>query len=200
MRGRVLVVDVVAVHDDPVARLPVAHRRADLHDHAGGVRADDVVRQVVALAPARLLAQALQEAEGGQGLEDRRPHRVEVDGARHHDDVGLVRGEVGDGDVLDVERLPGVLVRRRHAVEHAGVLLADHGRSVGLGERDGCDLVAGRVGLDRLEELLHTGNLPPANSGPPPRGLATHGVGGVGAWCGTRGQIACGLSRTRLLR
>ena len=61
---RVLVVDVVAVHDDPVARLPVAHGRADLQHDAGRVGADDVVVLRVALAPHRLLAEPVEEPEG----------------------------------------------------------------------------------------------------------------------------------------
>src|SRR5205807_3486100 len=43
----VLVVDVVAVDDDPVAGLPVANGRAHADDNARGVRTDHVVGQVV---------------------------------------------------------------------------------------------------------------------------------------------------------
>ena len=39
VRARVLVVDVVAVHGDRVARLPRPHRRTDAQHHAGGVAA-----------------------------------------------------------------------------------------------------------------------------------------------------------------
>ena len=53
VRGRVLVVDVVAVDGDPVAGLPVAHRGADAQHDARRVGADHVVRQVVALRPTR---------------------------------------------------------------------------------------------------------------------------------------------------
>ena len=75
----VLVVDVVAVDGDLVARLPVAHRRPDPQDHARRVGADDVVRQGVARAPLVLAAHLVEEAERRQRFEDRGPHRVEVD-------------------------------------------------------------------------------------------------------------------------
>jgi len=68
--------------------------------------------------PGALLAQAVEETERRQRLEDRRPYRVEVDGAGHHRDRGLVGCELGDGDVADMEGLPGVLVLGGQTVEH----------------------------------------------------------------------------------
>ena len=139
MGARALVVDVVAVDGDPVARLPVAHGRAGPQDHARGVGADHVVVEGVALAPGALLAQAVEEAEGGQRLEDRGPHGVEVDGAGHHRHVGLVGGQLGDGDLADVERLARVLVRRMSSPSNIADLVAAGrrrpGRTRGAGWR-----------------------------------------------------------------
>ena len=113
VRARVLVVDVVAVHGDRVARLPHPHRGADPEHHAGGVAPDHVERLVVAGAPHALASEPLEEPEGGDGLEDRRPHRVEVDRRRHHRDQGLVGRQLGQRHLVDVQRLARVLVLRR---------------------------------------------------------------------------------------
>ena len=108
----VLVVDVVAMDGDLVAHLPVAHGRPGAQHDARGVRAHHVVVEGMPLAPDALLAQAVQEAEGGKRLEDRGPHRVEVDGGGHDGHVGLVGGQLGQRHLLDVERRAGVLLRR----------------------------------------------------------------------------------------
>jgi hypothetical protein len=151
----ILVVDVVAVHGHAIARLPVAHRVADLEHDTGGVRPDHVIRQRVARPPARLLAQPVEEQERRQRLEDRRPHRVEVDGARHHRDVRLVRRKFRRGHVFHVKGLAGVFVGRLESLEH-GLLFPQHERTaVGLGDRQRSDFVTGRVRQDRVEDLLH---------------------------------------------
>ena len=151
----VLVVDIVAVHGDPITRLPVAHGRARLQHHAGRVGTDHVVRQRVAGPPGALLAEAVEEEEGRQGLEDRRPDRVEVDRAGHDGHVGLVGGQLGGGHVVDVEGLAGVLVPGLDAGEHLGVLAAHERRPVGLGDGQGGDVLAGCAPLDGVEDLLH---------------------------------------------
>ena len=153
--ARVLVVDVVAVHGHPVTGLPVAHRRADADDDGRRVGADHVVRQRVALAPLVLAAHLVEEAERRQRLEDRRPHRVEVDARRHHGDVHLVGCQLRRGDLVDVERLARILVPRIDALEHGGVLAAHERRPVALGNREVGDVVAARTGLDGFEDLLH---------------------------------------------
>ena len=56
--ARALVVDVVAVDGDLVARLPVAYCRPGPQDHTRGVGPDDVVVEGVALSPDALLARA----------------------------------------------------------------------------------------------------------------------------------------------
>ena len=119
VRRRVLVVDVVAVHGHPVARLPVANGGPDAQHDARGVGTDHVVRQRVALRPLALATQAVEEAERRQRLEDRRPHGVEVDARRHHGEVDLVGSEFRRGHVADVERLARVLVVGGDALEHA---------------------------------------------------------------------------------
>ena len=131
---RVLVVDRVAVDRHPVAGLPVAHRRPDAQHDAGGVGADDVVRQGVAGGPRALAGVAVEEAERRQRLEDRRPHRVEVDARRHHGDVGLVGRQLGRGDVADVQALGRVLLGRLDPGEHVGVLAPHEGGAVVVGQ------------------------------------------------------------------
>ena len=54
-----------------------------------------MIRTAVARPPLRLLGQPIEETERRHRLEDRRPHRVEVDRARHHRQVHLVGGELG---------------------------------------------------------------------------------------------------------
>src|SRR4029077_17977679 len=66
VRGRILVVDVIAVHGDRVARLPVANGRADAQHDTGGVAPEHVVRLVVAGTP-DALATAPGPGRGGRG-------------------------------------------------------------------------------------------------------------------------------------
>ena len=70
VRRLVLIVDVVAVHRDAVARLPVAHRGADAQHDTGGIAADDLVRLIVALGPLALATESRQRAERADRLED----------------------------------------------------------------------------------------------------------------------------------
>ena len=102
-----------------------------------------------------LAGETIEEPERRQRLEDRRPHRVEVDRARHHGEVHLVGGQLGRGDLVDVDRLPRVLVARFDAFEHVDVLAPHERRSVRLGDRKVANVVTGRAGLDRCEDLLH---------------------------------------------
>ena len=102
VRGRILIVDVQAVHRHGVAGPPVAHRGTRPQDNSGGVRAHHVEGLIVPFAPHAFLAEALQEAERRQWFEDRRPHRIEVDGGRHHRDIRLVGSELGQWERLDV--------------------------------------------------------------------------------------------------
>jgi hypothetical protein len=114
-----------------------------------------VVVERVPGTPLRLLAEAVQEAEGGEGLEDRRPHRVEVDGGRHHAEVHLVRRKLRRRHLADVERLARVLVGRLDALPHR-LLGAQHvGGPVALGDRERGDVLAGRAPFDGVEEVLH---------------------------------------------
>ena len=152
---RVLVVEVVAVHDDPVAGLPVAHRRADPQHDARRVGADDVVVEGVARAPHRLLAEPVEEPERGQRLEDRGPHRVEVDRATPSR-RGTPRRAPARG-----------WARRRRGATCAGpcprtpppptwsARPAARGRRGSLGDGEGGDVLAGRAPLDGVEDVLH---------------------------------------------
>ena len=151
----VLIVDVVAVDRDLVADLPVAHGRTGAQHHTRGIRADDVVVERVAPAPDALPAQAVQEAEGGKRLEDRGPHRVEVDGGGHDGHVGLVGGQFGQGHLLDVERGPGVLLRGLHPGEHLGLRAPHHGRPVGVGQGQAGQLVGGCACEGGAQDVAH---------------------------------------------
>ena len=126
--------DGQTVGDDTVAGLPLGDAGSGLEHDAGQVGADDVVRQVVPLAVLGLAAVALEEAERGDRLEDRRPHGVVVDGRRHDGDERLARTEFRERDLVKVERLARILVLARDALEHVGFVLVDGHGAVGLGE------------------------------------------------------------------
>ena len=141
-----------------VAGLPPGDAGTGAQHHARQVGADDVVRQVVALGERRQPAVALQEAERGDRLEDRRPDGVVVDGARHHRHQRLARAELRHRHVVDVQGLARVLLLARHALEHVDLVLADDGGAVRLGDRQGGEVVAaGVAGEDGVEDLLHEG-------------------------------------------
>ena len=155
VRGRVLVVHVVAVHRDPVTGPPFADRRAHPEHHSGGIGAHHVVVEGVPGAPLALLAEPVQETEGGKGFEDRGPYGVEVDGRGHDRDVGLIRGQLGESDPIDMERLAGVLVVGLHPREHLDLVPPDERRAIGLRKGHLCQLVAGSAVDDGLEDLIH---------------------------------------------
>ena len=159
MTARVLVVDVVAVHRDLVADLPVSHRRAGTQNDARGVGTHDVVVEPVAPTPERLLGEPVEEPERGQGLEDARPHRIEVDRRRHHREEHLVRCELGQRDLVDVQTSPRILVLARHAVEHVLLVTAHEHRTRRGGHRDlGEDLARG-AGAHGVKNLTHLGEV-----------------------------------------
>ena len=114
-----------------------------------------MVVEGVALAPHALLAEPVEEPEGRQRLEDRRPHRVEVDGGRHHREVHLVGRQLGRGHVADVQRLARVLVRGLDPLPHRLLGPQHVGGAVALGDGEGGDVLAGRAPLDGVEDLLH---------------------------------------------
>ena len=66
----------------------------------------------------------------------------------------------GSGTSLDVEALARVLVGRRHALEHRGLVATDDARAVALREGQRGDLGARCIRLDRVEDVLHGGTLP----------------------------------------
>ena len=140
---RVLIVDVVAVHRRPGRRASScappsrpAAPRPRRRNRPRGTAARGA-------CPTRSPAEPVEEPERGERLEDRRPHRVEVDRARrHHREVHLVGGELRRGHLVDVQRLPRVLVGRRHPLEHRGLVAPDERGPVALGDREGGELVA----------------------------------------------------------
>ena len=77
----------------------------------------------------------------------------------HDRDDGLVGRQLRGGHLVDVERLAGVLVLGLDALEHAGLVARDERGSVALGDRQVGDVVAGRAGLDGVEDLLHVERL-----------------------------------------
>src|SRR5438045_82713 len=107
---------------------------------------------VVPLAPDTLATEALQEPERRQRLEDRRPHGVEVDRRRHHSDERLVRSKLRQRELLDVDRLAGVLVGRLEAGEHFLLVGLDERAAHGLRDRQCRDLLAGGVAIKRALE------------------------------------------------
>ncbi len=109
----------------------------------------------VAGTPDRFLAEPVEEPEGRQRFEDRGPHGVEVDGAGHDGDDRFVGGELGQGDVTDVQARARVLVPGLDALPHV-LLLTEHvggtGRRRQLQVRQ---VVTAGTGLDGVEDLLH---------------------------------------------
>ena len=99
----VLTVDVVALHGDFVAGLPVADGGTDAEHDTGGVGANNMLVTLVALGPIGLASETIEEAEGGHWFKDRGPHGVEVDARRHNGDVHLVGGQVRSAYFVDVQ-------------------------------------------------------------------------------------------------
>ena len=98
----------------------------------------------------------------GQRLEDRRPHGVEVDRRRHHRDERLVGRELGQRDLVDVHRLPRVLLLRRARPANISCSSARTTAARNdVREREGGELVAGRSvddrGADRARSRRHGG-------------------------------------------
>ena len=118
MRTRVLVINMVAMHGDLVPGLPEPHCRPHPKDDAGCVRADDVLIACMACTPDRFTSQPIKEPKGRERLENRGPDCVEVDGRRHHGDVGLIGRELGKFDLANVNALARILVRRGKPLEH----------------------------------------------------------------------------------
>ena len=112
-----------------------------------------MVVEGVAGRPRPLLGQAVEEAEGGQRLEDGGPHRVEVDGGRHDRHVGLVGGQLGQRHLLHVEGTAGVLLGGFHAVEHAGFTPLDQGGPVELGHGESGQLIARGAGQGSSQDV-----------------------------------------------
>ena len=102
-------------------------------------------RLVVTRAPHALLAEPLEETEGGKGLEDRRPHGVEVDGRRHDRDERLVGRELGERELLHVHRAVRILVVGREAGEHLLLLGLHDGAASRFRERQRTDVFARSV-------------------------------------------------------
>ena len=167
--GRVLIVDVVAVHGHPVPGFPVSDCRAGAEHDTGSVGTNDLIRKCMAAAPLALLAETIEEAERRQRFEDAGPHRVEVDRARHHCDDGFVRRNCGKRHFADVQALARVLVGRRDAFEHRRVFAADEHCPIRLGQRQARNLFATRLSLDRFENLVHQTMLPMGRKWPATR-------------------------------
>jgi hypothetical protein len=91
-------VPAAAMDHDVVADLDVGDRAADLVHHAGGIAAADVKIGIVELG---LLARRDHVHRGAA----RGPHVVEVDPGRHHVNQHLVRLDLGDVDLFDLERV-----------------------------------------------------------------------------------------------
>jgi len=130
-----LELDGEAVGDGLLAGFPQPPPRAGPQDDAGQVRPDDVVGQIVALGIRGGAAVALEEPEGRHRLEDRSPHGVVVDRARHDGDEGLSRCEIRHGHVVDVQGPARVLVPAVQIGEQVDLVPVDGDCVVGLGDR-----------------------------------------------------------------
>ncbi len=124
-----------AVRDDAVAGPPVRDAGSGAQHDAGHVGADDVEGLVVTGREFAGAAVAAQEGERGQRFEDGAPHGVVVHRAGHHGDQHLAEARLGGGDVLEVDRLGGVLLRCGHPLEHVHLVVPDDGSPIALGER-----------------------------------------------------------------
>ena len=85
-----MVIYVVAMNSDLVARVPQTHGTTDAQHNAGRIRANDVLVNVVALCPLALFTEASQCTKCADGLENAGPDGVEVDGRRHDRDDHFV--------------------------------------------------------------------------------------------------------------
>ncbi len=169
-----LELDGEAVGDDLLAGFPQTHPWAGPQDDAGQVRPDHVVGQVVALGIRGGAAVALEEPEGRHRLEDRGPHGVVVDRARHDGVEGLSRCEIRHGFVVDVQGPARVLVPAVQACEQVDLVPVDGDCAVGLGTAGpeqvwrvrSPDRIASRISCitrnpqpSRVERLLAAPNL-----------------------------------------
>ena len=152
VRRRVLVVDVEAVRRHPVAGFQL--RTADPTRSTTPDASEPITWNGWSWRAPHTLSRAepLQEPEGRQRLEDRRPDRVEVDGRRHHGHVRLVGRELGQRELLDVGGLAGVLLLRLQAGEHLDLVGLHQRTAGGRGQRQRRELVGGRAGDDRVAD------------------------------------------------
>ena len=160
VRRRVLVVEVVAVHRHPVARLPGPHGRPHPQHHARGVAADHLIGLVVAAGPLALAGQARHRAEGADRLEQAAPHGVEVEAAGHDREIHLVGRQLGCGHLADVHAPAWILLLRRDPCPHLLLALQHMGGAVLLGNGQSGDVGTAGTLLDGLEDLLHRAMLP----------------------------------------
>src|SRR5690348_18396576 len=98
----------------------------------------------------------MQEGKGGHRREDRAPHGVVVDRARHDRDHGLAEAEFGDWHLLDVQRLAGIPVACVEPVEHVLFVPVQGDGPVGLRQRQRSEIsgLTARI-EDRVEYLFH---------------------------------------------
>ena len=110
-------------------------------------------------APHTLLAEPGKERERGKRLEDGGPDGVEVDRRRHDRDVRLIRGELRELDVVDVDRPARILLGRRNAGEHVLLDGTDARAAAGRGQRERRHRgrVAGQHRVANGVDLVHVG-------------------------------------------
>jgi hypothetical protein len=70
-------------------------------------------------------------------------------------DERLAGAELGEGDLVEVQGLAGVLVPRLLALEHVDLVLVDRDGPVGLGEGESGEVLGRGFGGHRVENLLH---------------------------------------------
>ena len=119
-----------AVGDHAIARIPRVDSGTGLKNDAGSIGAQDVVVPIVPGCVGVGSGVAIEESEGRDGLEYRRPHRVVVDRRRHHCNEGFACRELGRGDLFDVQGFTGILVAGCSTSEHLLVGFVKRGSEV----------------------------------------------------------------------
>ena len=147
---------MVAMHGDLVAGIPQTHGATNAKNDTRSIGAKNVLVEVVTLCPHTLFAQPSQGAKGADWLKDAAPHRVEVDGRRHHCNHHFVGSKFGQRDFANMDALAGVLVLTWNAFPHVLVFLADIRGAVRGGQWQGGNLLASSPIKDGLKDVFHS--------------------------------------------
>ena len=118
VRSWVLIVDVIAMHRDFVARFPVAHSRAHAQHNTRSIAAYYVIRQVMSLCPFTFAGKSSERTKSRDRFKNTRPHCIEVDAASHHRNEYLVWCDLWHSNILNMHTLTWIFVCRRDTSKH----------------------------------------------------------------------------------